>query len=732
MLIKVSSPGFVVAAVSNSLLSALALKREVVIDKYFSDIFLTNNNAVTVLSNSFLQACKTKQLTTVAAYPLNINSPNVTYWSATNLPVINDEGLVEYIVHTPVNITGQMRLKQTQMSDKLNIQLQQDSLNELFMKAPVGVAFLNKDNFIIEYANKAICEMWNRTLPDEILGKPALDIVIETDGLRIVLDKVLRTGKPFLSDDTPVLLANRERPGTSYFDLMFEPLRGADEEVTGIIAIAVDVTEKVEARLMLEDAEQRLRLATESTGLGTWDLDLRNSDIIYSPRLAEIFGIPPGRLLTHNQLRSAVHPNDIGMVRKAFERALQTGKYFYEVRILWPDGTIRWIRTTGSVVYDAKHEPLRMLGTANDVTVQRELIDDLKASEENLRLATQAAELGTFDMDIVKHTLEWDKRCRELFGLFTSRPVNYDSDFLNTLHADDRDRISAVIAQSMDKKISNGDYDVEYRTIGLEDKKERWVKAKGKVFFDDNDRPTRFMGATLDITESKLNEIRKNDFIAMASHELKTPLTSLKAYIQLLLLKAGKGGDEFLIASLKKCDNQVSKMTSLIYGFLDLSKIEAGKLKLNPSEFEVNELINNVVAESVPISPSHIIDFSPSIVVNLIADREKISQVLVNFISNAVKYSPKQSKIYIGAEVIESVLKVFVKDEGIGVDKQHQQNIFQRFYRVENAETKGTSGFGIGLYLSAEIIQLHGGNIGVNSEPGKGSTFYFTLPLSSS
>lgn len=571
--------------------------------------------------------------------------------------------------------------------------------------------------------------MWNRAQPEEILGRPALEVVLEADGLRLVLEKVLRTGKPFVSDDTPVLLADKERPDTSYFDLIFEPLRGTDEQITGIIAIAVDVTEKVEARLMLEDAEQRLRLATESTGLGTWDLDLKTGAIIYSPRLAEIFGVSTDRIFTQQELRNAIHPDDIGMVRKAFDRALQSGRYFYEVRILWPDGTIRWLRTTGSVVYNAKHEPVRMLGTANDVTVQRELIDDLKASEENLRLATQAAELGTFDMDIVKHTLEWDSRCRELFGLFTNRPVNYDDDFVNSVHLDDRVRVSAVIARSMNKEQSNGDYDVEYRTVGLEDKKVRWLRAKGKVFFDKDNRPIRFVGATLDITENKLDEIRKNDFIAMASHELKTPLTSLKAYIQLLLIKAGKSGDEFLSTSLRKCDNQISKMTSLIYGFLDLSKLEAGKLKLNPSLFEINNLITEVIADSAPISPGHHILYSQSVEVTVSADKEKVSQVLVNFISNAVKYSPKQSTIYVGAEIVDDMLKVSVRDEGIGIDHQHQHNIFQRFYRIESDETKGFSGFGIGLYLSAEIIHLHGGTVGVESERGKGATFYFILPL---
>lgn len=733
MIVGANPPHFTIEAVSDTILLAFGLNRNDVPGRYFFDIFSANNtNAVQVLSSSFNEVIESRQPGAVAAYPLYLPTnatSEVSYWSATNVPVVDEQGNVAYIVHTPVNVTAQIVQKQQQAAKMLNMQLQQDRMNELFMKAPIGVAFLNRSNFIIEYANTAICQMWNHERPEEVLGKPALDVVIEAAELRLILEKVLRTGKAFVSDDTPVLLSDHIEQRTSYFDLIFEPLRDTEEHVTGIIAIAVDVTEKVEARLKLEDAEQRLRLATESTGLGTWDLDLKTGAIIYSPRLAEIFGQPTDVLYTREQLREAIHHDDIELVQNAFNHALKTGMYFYEVRIFWPNGALRWIRTTGSVVYNFRHEPVRMLGTINDVTAQRELIEELKASEENLRLATEAAELGTFDLDLVKHTMDWDKRCRELFGIYDMRPVNYNDDFLGGLHQDDRDRVAAVIEQAMNKEQSNGDYDVEYRTVGFSDKKVRWIRAKGKVFFGEHDKPERFMGAVLDITENKLNEIRKNDFIAMASHELKTPLTSLKAYIQLLAVKARKSGDEFLISSLQKSENQVNKMTSLIYGFLDLSKIETGKLQLDNTVFDINGLITEVVAESAPIAPAHKITVVPGDNFNVSADREKISQVLVNLISNAVKYSPKQSTIYIAAIREGDSVKVTVTDEGIGIDPQHQLNIFQRFYRVDTADTKGFSGFGIGLYLSAEIIQLHKGTIGVTSEEGEGSTFYFTLPL---
>jgi len=298
------------------------------------------------------------------------------------------------------------------------------------------------------------------------------------------------------------------------------------------------------------------------------------------------------------------------------------------------------------------------------------------------------------------------------------------------LHPDDKQETDEAVTRALNKKLSNGDYDVEYRILTPGDKAIRWIRAKGKAIFNDNDEPVRLIGTIHDITDNKLNEIRKNDFIAMASHELKTPLTSLKAYIQLLIANARRSGDSFLLNALEKSENQINKMTRLIYGFLDMSKLESGKLQLNCEVFDIGKLIEEVVADSRPISQGHEIVFMmPVNPINVNADREKIGQVLSNFINNAVKYSPKGTAVAIQLNFSGKTVKVEVADEGIGIKLKDQQNIFQRFYRVDDENTKGFSGFGIGLYLSAEIIALHKGNIGVESEEGKGAKFYFSLDV---
>jgi hypothetical protein len=332
-------------------------------------------------------------------------------------------------------------------------------------------------------------------------------------------------------------------------------------------------------------------------------------------------------------------------------------------------------------------------------------------------------------MDLVKGTMFWDSRCRELFGIDHNNPVSYDRDFLPGLHPEDRDRITKIIDDVFVKELTNGDYDVEYRTIGAKDKKIRWVRAKGKALFNEEDKPIRFLGSVLDITHNKLEELRRNGFFAMVSHELKTPLTSIKSYTQMLLAKAKKEQDTFMIDSLGRVNKNVGKMTSLIQGFLNNSKIIEGKLDLKFEDFEIYPLLNEVAEDTQIIASGHQIIVLPGNNIRVMADRNKLMQVLENLISNAVKYSPKGGAITIGCEVKGNFAEIFVQDKGVGINEADQHKLFDRFYRVQNEKVQNVSGFGIGLYLVSEILRYHNSKIMVNSKEDRGSRFYFLLPI---
>jgi len=366
-----------------------------------------------------------------------------------------------------------------------------------------------------------------------------------------------------------------------------------------------------------------------------------------------------------------------------------------------------------------------ILNTIVDISGEVKAKKTAIESEDRLLLAAEATGLAIWDLSIPQTDLSFSPQLIAIFGHAPDTAITLSS-IRNQVHADD---MQNIILKSYHEALITGRYTYEARIFWPDDSL-HWIRVKGIVLYTENKVPYRMLGTIVDITETKRDDIRKNDFIAMASHELKTPLTSLKAYIQLLEVKLSGATDPFIKTALVKAGNQVNKMTALVHSFLDLSRLEPGKLQLKRTVFDINRLAEERINDSRMITGTHALVFNPIGVCNVNADREKIGQVIGNFISNAIKYSPKGSIVSIRCEIADNnCVEVSVTDEGIGIKSKDQDKIFQRFYRVDDTDKKHISGFGIGLYLSSEIIQRHKGKIWVKSTPGKGSAFFFSLPL---
>jgi two-component system CheB/CheR fusion protein len=222
---------------------------------------------------------------------------------------------------------------------------------------------------------------------------------------------------------------------------------------------------------------------------------------------------------------------------------------------------------------------------------------------------------------------------------------------------------------------------------------------------------------------------QKDEFISIASHELKTPVTSIKGYLQLLRYHFKEEGNEKAAEMLNKADAQVNKLSALISELLDVKKIETGQLRYNEEAFDLCALVKEMMQELLSFSSSHVLRYK--VVGNCMVhgDRNKISQVISNLIENAIKYSPAKSEVIIEVSATNGKAFCSVKDFGMGIPKDQQQRIFERFYRVGGNTENTYSGMGLGLYISAEIVRRHQGKLTVQSEYGKGSTFQFELPL---
>ncbi|MDQ2719917.1 MAG: ATP-binding protein [Bacteroidota bacterium] len=293
----------------------------------------------------------------------------------------------------------------------------------------------------------------------------------------------------------------------------------------------------------------------------------------------------------------------------------------------------------------------------------------------------------------------------------------------------------------LDSILSGKDYNMEIQLKRKSDNMYRWHLCRASAIRNDEGIITSWVSTAIDIQDQKNKEHAKDEFIAIASHEMKTPLTTAKAYIQLLQQNLSKetfpgrpGGpfeektnvENLLFA--QKANESIDRLNSLIAELLDVSKILNGKLPLKITEFNFNEMIDAAVDGVKYTSPRHEIIKSGEINEPITGDRERLQQVVINLLSNAVKYSPMSDKVFINVAKKNGEIKVSVKDNGIGILKENFEKIFERYFREEDRAVH-FQGLGIGLSICAEIIRRHDGKIWVESEPGKGSTFYFTIPI---
>ena len=330
-----------------------------------------------------------------------------------------------------------------------------------------------------------------------------------------------------------------------------------------------------------------------------------------------------------------------------------------------------------------------------------------------------------------------DKQCNFVnkeWLRFTGRKPEQEMGYgwVEGMHPDDYPRTAEIFDDAFRQRKQ---YHVEYRFRSA-DGEYKWLSEIGVPRYSTEGKFDGYIGTCIDVNEIKVHEQRRNEFIKMASHELKTPVTSVKGYVQLLLemFREQKTGtktipDESVQQALSTIDKQITKLTRLMSELLDLSRIDSGKLELNMEDFNLNKVITETVQE-LQHSNGHHITVNDDAEYTVHGDKDRISQVISKLLTNAIKYSPNKITVDVSMQKLdEKHVCVSVKDYGIGIDKRDHEKIFERFYRVQGWSEQTYPGFGIGLFIASEIIQRHHGSISVDSEKGKGATFKFVLPL---
>lgn len=373
-------------------------------------------------------------------------------------------------------------------------------------------------------------------------------------------------------------------------------------------------------------------------------------------------------------------------------------------------------------------------GVINSATDVTELVlAKLKMSdaEERLSFSLQAARIGTWTLAVETNHMVLDKISKELFNL-TEEHLPLDQTFRN-IHPDDVREIYHIFMKCL-RMGKNNSCDVRFRVM-VNDTEVRWLNCTGEAIFEGH-RILRFAGILRDITKEvagaeaqrKLQH-QKDNFLSIASHELKTPVTSIKAYAQLLERMLKKEGDTQKADMVGRLTGQVKRLTTLLDDLLDVSKISNDRLNLKRDYHVVNDMVNDCVRDFEDQLTGHKINLELGFMGNIYCDRMRISQVMNNLISNAIKYSPDQENIMVSTVQRGKDIIFCVQDFGIGISDENIAHVFEQFYRVSNVDSYSYQGMGLGLFISAEIIRQECGKIWVESQENKGSTFCFSLPL---
>jgi two-component system, OmpR family, phosphate regulon sensor histidine kinase PhoR len=295
----------------------------------------------------------------------------------------------------------------------------------------------------------------------------------------------------------------------------------------------------------------------------------------------------------------------------------------------------------------------------------------------------------------------------------------------SVVHSDD---LELALSAWKDSLNSKAPFRVEYRLRRASDGNYRWHFGNALPYRNEAGEVIAWFGISSDIDFQKKALEQKDEFISVVSHELKTPVTSLKGFLQLMMAMQ-KDTDAVQFDYLATMNNQVNKLTRLITDLLDASKFNNGLLKYDKDNFAFNELVTEIVSEMQHTTDSHHIELHLGEPVSIVADRNRIGQVITNLISNAIKYSPLAKTVIVSVEKKGGEIIFCVQDFGIGISKEQQANLYTRFYRVQENNGNSFPGMGLGLYISMGIVEKHGGKMWLESVPGEGSLFYFSLPL---
>lgn len=598
----------------------------------------------------------------------------------------------------------------------------------IFMEAPVCIVIRKGPDLKVSFINNAALAQ-NRLGREEAEGatSEAYFKKTATDFNPDILKEVYSTGRPFKRKTYPV---TRKRDGfdvEAWYDIVAEPTHDADGQIDGVVTYSFDVSELVRANEGLSAGESRFRFIADAIPHKLWTLQGDKSAAYYNKGWYDYTGIDNFDDL-HKNIWGLVHPDDRENSARLWEKVMQDGgEIEIEQRLRQHDGQYLWHLSRICAHKDDSGNIMAWVGTSTNIHAMKMALEKLAASEGHFRTLANNNSLLIWQTDAGGETIFVNDTWRAYTGITNEKTTV--ADWVNNIHPDDRDTAIADFKTAYQVKQK---YQSKYRFKDARTGLYRWMLDSAQPVFDPEF--SGYIGAMTDIHEQELakqtiEELvkRKDEFFSIASHELKTPITTIKGSLQIIRGMLEQDMTRHALPLINKANKQMDRLTSLVNDLLDVNKIQSGRLELKYTRYSFNESLQECVSELELEYPGREIRLIQAPDVVVWADRDRAERVITNLVSNAFKFSAKDQPVTITLEKGENDLKCSVADNGIGIPADKQPYVFERFFSVHK-KYNNYAGLGIGLYISAEIVRQHGGEIGLISEEGSGSTFWFTLP----